>query len=432
MKHTTLLLLGLAAVSFSSRPAPAQRADTTVIVVGAPVYPGGATLIEEATLSRGSAVGDQPLSEVRALSIGADGSLYLVDRSGNTSSVRKYDAMGRYVRSYGRQGSGPGEFNSPADVIELADGRVVVSDFGGYLVYAPTGEPLARLPVLGPPPGRAILLDPSGIILAYVPDRRPRGQRPGSPSLPGFVLARLRLDGIVVDTMDNPGNEFPRPARVEAPVRSPMGTTSVRSTDLPFVGSHSVRWSPLGYFVTSNPATYAIDLRVPRAMEGSVSRPWQRGDPIISIRRDAPAVPVERAERSDWRQAITIYMRLGASRWTWTGPDIPSTKPPIRDFFVAGDGRIWVRPSQPARLDPTFTIPSTPDAGGRFGPEIAAMRWVEPEVYDLLEPDGRYLGQVRMPSGISPRAARGDTLWTVLVDAAGVPTVKRFRLQWKQ
>ena len=40
-----------------------------------------------------------------------DGSIYVADSQAGV--VRQYDANGRFVRDFGRQGTGPGEFNSP-------------------------------------------------------------------------------------------------------------------------------------------------------------------------------------------------------------------------------------------------------------------------------------------------------------------------------
>jgi hypothetical protein len=244
----------------------------------------------------------------------------------------------------------------------------------------------------------------------------------------------MRLDGTIVDTIGHPQDEFPGSTRVEIRDVTPVGTPTVRSARIPFVPDHTARWSPLGYFVTANLRSYAIDLRVPPRESATAGdpRPWRPGDPVASLRRNAPPVPAQAAERADWRQTITMYMRRTASRWSWDGPEIPATKPPIHSLFVATDGRIWVRLSQPARLNPNVLVPSSPTGLGRGGPEVMTRRWVEPEVYDILEPDGRYVGQLRMPTGISPRAVRGNTLWTVLLDTDGVPTVKRFRIQWKR
>jgi hypothetical protein len=142
-------------------------------------------------------------------------------------------------------------------------------------------------------------------------------------------------------------------------------------------------------------------------------------------------------ERRDWRQAITMFMRASqrSRRWEWSGPEIPPVKPIVRDLFVAQDGRIWVRLSQSARLNPEIRIPDRPPPDGARDFYMAADRWSEPTVYDVLEPGGRYVGQVRFPVEVRasdyPFSATGDTVWAVVVDANGVPLVRRYRIQWE-
>lgn len=413
----------------STLPA-AQASDTTVITVTAPLYRGGGTLIDDLILGAGSDATEYQLSEILGLAIGADGALYVVDRAGNSYSVRKYDAAGKYVRSFGRAGSGPGEFQAPGAVAELADGRVLVSDIAGIVSYSPSGEPLTRLRSQSSMiPGPPIWIDPSGLVMVYT-RRRPVGQMSlQGPMTPHAI--RMSLDGKVVDTLANPADEFPAPPSVKIATVGPGGAASVRSAGIPFSPRHIVGWSPLGYFITSYTNRYAIDLRVPRKRSIGQQSPWRPGDPVLSIRRDVPPVAVNRSERDDWRQDVAMYMRRSAPLWSWDGVSIPAVKPAIRDFWVAQDGRIWIQLSQPALLNPDASIPSTP--GGREGVGGAARRrWVEPYVYDILEPDGRYVGQLRMPAGISPLAARGDYIWARLRDVNGVPILKRFRIVWRR
>jgi hypothetical protein len=139
-------------------------------------------------------------------------------------------------------------------------------------------------------------------------------------------------------------------------------------------------------------------------------------------------------ERADWRQSIVMYARnqKRSPAWQWTGPDIPSVKPPISGLFVADDGRIWVQLSQRAVLD--RSLASSRDARTAFDSADlfrSRERWKEPRVYDVYEPTGAYVGQVEFPMNVvGPFVGRGDTVWAVTVDSLDVPTVKRFRIGW--
>ena len=58
--------------------------------------------------------------------------------------------------------------------------------------------------------------------------------------------------------------------------------------------------------------------------------------------------------------------------------------------------------------------------------------WREPIVFDVFEPDGRYLGQVSAPPGFRTQplpSIRGNTVWAAVSDRGGVPDVVRFEIE---
>lgn len=73
------------------------------------------------------------LAGVGTAIIDAGDRLAIVD--GGSSSIRLFDARGRFVRSVGREGSGPGEFRLPTWVGECADGGSAAWDFSRKVVY---------------------------------------------------------------------------------------------------------------------------------------------------------------------------------------------------------------------------------------------------------------------------------------------------------
>ena len=71
--------------------------------------------------------------------------------------------------------------------------------------------------------------------------------------------------------------------------------------------------------------------------------------------------------------------------------------------------------------------PATPAPGA--GPVLP--RWREPAVWDVFEPDGRYLGRVAKPTNIAMLRMSRNRVWGTLADDDGVQLVKRFRIDWR-
>lgn len=88
------------------------------------------------------------------VAIGADGSIYVADGYGNNRVVQ-FSAQGRYIREWGRKGSGPVEFNLPHGIAIDSMGRLYVADRGNARVqiFDSTGRFLQewRNSVLGRP-----------------------------------------------------------------------------------------------------------------------------------------------------------------------------------------------------------------------------------------------------------------------------------------
>jgi hypothetical protein len=419
--------IGLVLHVLVSSTSLAQTSDTTVIRIDRATSSARGTLVHELTVGEGS--GDEVYRFTSArVSIGRSGSaVYITNITFDglsQSQVRQYDPRGVFVRAVGRPGEGPGEYvYGVGDVEELPDGRLLVSDGRGVIVYSRNGAFLARLIARARAInfGSAIMVDPLGLIYVYG-----MTYASGNPSRTATTVwrpfrYRFRLDGTLVDSVAATELEFPDPSR--------MGRVVV-----PFIPTYVAAWSPLGYFVTAHRAAYAIDLRLPQTAHTPANHtPWQPGDRVVSLRRITTPVPVLQGERTEWQRSILMFMRTGGGSpaWQWSGPDIPSTKPPVSELFVARDGRIWVRLSQVAALDSNVRSPLEARSRADSSDLLRARaRWVEPFVVDVIEPDGRFVGQVRMPDRLWQFDAIGDTVWTVELDSLEVPTVRRYRIRW--
>ena len=96
----------------------------------------------------GSLEGDGPdvFGQIRDVELGPDGELYVLD--GQAAEVRVFGGDGVYLRTLGRSGAGPGEFNRPMGMAQDAQGALWVMNWGNarYTGYDPgTGELLREV-----------------------------------------------------------------------------------------------------------------------------------------------------------------------------------------------------------------------------------------------------------------------------------------------
>jgi DNA-binding beta-propeller fold protein YncE len=73
------------------------------------------------------AMSGQPFCRCTHTALSPDGDIYVSDGYGN-AVVHKYDPAGRLLHSWGRPGTGPGEFNLPHNICCDTDGWVYVAD----------------------------------------------------------------------------------------------------------------------------------------------------------------------------------------------------------------------------------------------------------------------------------------------------------------
>jgi hypothetical protein len=90
-----------------------------VIVVKNPKEPISSdnilVLKEELTIGGGKAINEKIFSSVSHLNIDTLGNIYIVDRP--DAQVKEFDKDGKFFKTIGRKGQGPGEFNMPSMVL---------------------------------------------------------------------------------------------------------------------------------------------------------------------------------------------------------------------------------------------------------------------------------------------------------------------------
>jgi hypothetical protein len=328
-----------------------------------------------------------------------DGSVYIYDRQ--VPALRKYDAEGRYLATFGGKGGGPGEYeNADSGLGVLSDGRVVLRDPGNarFTVYAADGRYLESWPARGG------MFTASPIIVSGDGFYNPVFQFTGEWT--GSRLVRHDAAGLAGDTLVPPemgGHVTPSiTARTE---------NATQTWNVPFAAAVTRAFHSDGYHVGAITDRYQVDLFRP---DGTVLR----------LGREVEPVPVSSGERAAEEERVTTAMRRLDPSWRWSGPPIPQSKPIIAGITPGSDGRIWVQLHQPGERVPDDELEPGPD--GRRPP----ARFRERVVWDVFEPDGRFLGQVVAPEGFSasPRPVlERDRVWGVMSDDLGVQYLTRFR-----
>jgi hypothetical protein len=393
--------------------------DTIVRNAGAPRYPGVATLVQEISIGAVDGPDEYIFGNVADIALGKDGAIYVLDRS--IGGIRMYDANGKYLRTIGRRGQGPGEIMSPSGITTLKDGRLLLWETGLWRVnvYSATGDVLTHWSFATSASGtammsRGIFADTADGVYIAKNSLAP----PNSGSRPRFSRIWLRLrgsDGAILDTVREP--TWPREPRLLDATNGNM----FKSVGLPFDPVPLWRFSPFGYIVSGFPDRYAFELRT-------------RAGSVTSVRRDVQPTAVSSAERDSARRAAETSLRETQPTWSWGSIDIPRTKPLYQDLLVGLDGRVWI--ARVAEVAPRIGNINSPAGVGRGAPPPrrdtpAQSIKRRAALYDVFEPSGAFIGAVEVPPGVSTVLRRGDYVWGVAYDEDDVAFVRRYRIIWK-
>jgi DNA-binding beta-propeller fold protein YncE len=138
------------------------------------------------------------------VAFGPGGDVYVSDGYGNSRIVR-FDARGRFVSTWGRPGSGPGEFATPHTLATDASGRVYVSDRANerIQIFDSDGSYLTSWTHLGATQGIDI---PPGADEAWVITFRSLNEIIEYDSMPGKLMRVKLSSGQILGSMEAPGH----------------------------------------------------------------------------------------------------------------------------------------------------------------------------------------------------------------------------------
>jgi hypothetical protein len=266
--------------------------------------------------------------------IGADaaGRLYVLDPT--NSRVVVFDADGRYLRTMGSRGGGPGEFGMPASVSVSPDGAVAVFDFAkGHLVrFDPAGgiadeEPFPIFPA--PNQQRHFEQFHDTTVVSASQAMRDEG-----------TLRQVLRQIAGVDTL----------VLLELPLAQPAMAIFEQcggGLQLPPIFAPEIAWAAMGGRVAvTSTADYAVSF-------------WEAGRRTRIVRRDLARVPATR-EEAVRHLGEGMLVNFGRGPCLIDPGEMVEKRgfadviPPIRTVLLGPTGELWV---QRFTVDPTASMP---------------------------------------------------------------------------
>lgn len=334
-------------------------------------------VVEELRIGGIEGTGPEVFGNVASLTVDLAGRIWVLDHQ--AQEVRVFDADGQHVRNVGRRGGGPGEFQQAVHITLAPDGNIWVMDPSNarLSVFDTAGTYVEGKSALGgfvmmPWPGR---FDDHGRYYTLMPQ--------------GGRMTLVRHDEAFqpLDTLEAPRDPVPRD-RFE--IRDDEGRARI-SAAVPYQGFLTWRISPAG-------TMWAMIADQYRLFELDSS-----GDTLRTITRSFTPLPVTAADRERAREDMKWFTDQGGR---FDPSRLPAHKPPTRGFFFDDERHVWVE--------------RTP------GDDEELRR-----VFDLFDPDGRFLGTVRLPFALwmSVPVVRESRLYAVTRDDLDVPYVVRARIE---
>jgi hypothetical protein len=373
------------------RPAAAQ--DTIVVhAEDPPEWGSNVRVVEELRIGAVDGPDEYILGYIGSIGARRDGTIFVYDAQ--VPIIRQYSAAGDHVRDIGRKGQGPGEYRYVDGMQILGDGRLAVLDYGNQRVnvYDSAGVFLESHNYgRGYYGNNDFVVDSAGNF--YIRVMAPAAPKSEGEEF-GSVWLKLSASGELIDSIARPLADLALP---------------------PSAPFHDERVSVLsnrGYLVVGHNRSYALEVH-------------ESDDLVRRITRDADPEPVKSAEREQWEAVLEYADKRARERW---GPEhgidyppLPRTKPFFRDLLVDADGRIWVD---------RYVAAEKVDVEPReSGDERPLLEWREPRTFDVIQPDGTFLGTLVLPKDTEAYYSRGMSIWGVYSGELGEPYVVRLRIE---
>jgi hypothetical protein len=367
----------------------------------AEIYRTGAVrLIEEVRITDKELPEGLVFQNPLGIAVDPQGRVYVADAG--AEHIKVFGPDGRFIRTIGRKGQGPGEFQGP-EFVEVGGGRIFVwesmnrrtsiLDAGGAFITSTPSRPFMtgafgvfiRMRAL--PDGRLVVHYERGKD-ASADDRPPEGRVQVIELLSAEAKPlRILLEQGVVTC------RFVWNASYNANVRVPF----------PYHPTLNMEATPAGDIVAGYNAEYKIDLFHPTGRSAGFSRPYS---PIRLEEKD------RQAHFGRFRMAV---FKDGMKTIVPKPPDVilkntefPERLPPYRGLAADGEGNVWVQVNVESRAT---------------------------NVFDVFDPKTGFVARITVDGPIDYSFAAslrkrffGQALWQIEQDEEGYSALVKYRL----
>lgn len=342
---------------------------------------------------------DQSLTWITGVNTGRDGRIYIAQAQ--THNVRIYEPDGRFVRTIGGKGSGPGEFERLGVPLWRGDSLYISDSMHRRVtMFSADGDLLATLPVMfnaQPPlsPGGVLrMLDDGSILVGF----SVRASAVADGSVTAVPVLRLDRSAAVLDTALwsavggsqlsirlGTGQLFSSQPFPDDPIRS-IGQRRILVAERPVSSDPDEGRFRLHWVAFSGDTLLSRSYRyTPKPLDEAIA------ERVVAARVESYGQFAQRSgvSRNDLEKAIRDVLH------------IPRFLPPIAGVVVSREGEAWLR-----RED----LPGD------------SVQW------NVLSPAGDVRAVFPLSKGMRPILIEGDVLYSVERDELDVPYLVRYRI----
>ena len=348
----------------------------------------------ELDLDVGDLDGPNAFGRVRDVAVRRAGGMWVLD--GQARHVSGFDDAGNLVLEFGGHGQGPGEFTFVDYVSELANGNLVVAGSGPIALHR-----------FGP--------DGSYQTTEVLPDsvfrkRSTRAIESRPPPGPSFGKWRIVSDGSVfVQTVliDAEGENI-----VRSDVLLRLASGGGRATRLTQWNASLMNNGPDGTIRLLQPDRSWVALADGGVwiMDGAayeLRRLDRSGKLTTMVRRPVSLMPVTPSIKSGVRQSLAENMDSDFERMLLDRAEFPTNIPASFGLWVSEpSGRLWV---------------------GVRDPDLP-WDYERANAWDILEPDGTYVGRMSIPEGFRATRVTQDYVYGIWLDELEISHARRYQI----